>query len=98
VAWLQRQWLSVFNLHDCGVPVLGFTWYSLTDQIDWDVCLREQNHRVNPLGLFDLERNIRPVGEAYRTLIAKWRGVLPAQNVCLQVPMLMPGKYAGQPR
>jgi beta-glucosidase/6-phospho-beta-glucosidase/beta-galactosidase len=93
VTWLQRQWLSVLNLHGGGIPVLGFTWYSLTDQVDWDTALREQNGRVNPLGLFDLERRIRPVGEAYRTLIAKWRGVLPAQSVCLRMPIVMPSEY-----
>jgi hypothetical protein len=93
VNWLQRQWLSVRNLHGSGIPVLGFTWYSLTDQVDWDILLRERRGTVNPLGLFDLDRNIRPVGEAYRTLIAKWRGVLPAQSVCLQVPVVMPSDY-----
>ena len=31
------------------MPILGFTWYSLTDQIDWDTCLREDNGHVNPL-------------------------------------------------
>lgn len=33
---------------------------------DWDTALREDNGCVNPLGLYDLERRIRPVGEAYR--------------------------------
>ena len=99
VSWLQRQWLSVLNLHSGGVPVLGFTWYSLTDQVDWDVCLRALNHRVNPLGLFDLDRKMRPVGAAYQSMIAKWRGVLPAQSVCLQVPVVMPSEYgAGRAR
>ena len=73
-----------------GVPIVGFTWYSLTDQVDWDVALREQRGRVNPLGLYDLDRKIRRVGSAYRKLIADWRDVLPAQSVCLQVPVLMP--------
>jgi len=29
-----------------GVPILGFTWYSLTDQVDWDTALRENGGRV----------------------------------------------------
>ncbi len=49
------------------------TWFSLTDQIDWDTALREKNDRVNPLGLYDLDRNIRPVGLAYKRLIEQWR-------------------------
>jgi beta-glucosidase len=71
--WLRRQWTMVRSLAHFKVPVLGFTWYSLTDQIDWDVELREQRGTVNPRGLFDLERKIRPVGAAYRDLIATWR-------------------------
>jgi beta-glucosidase len=72
VAWLWKQWQNILRMRAEGIPVLGFTWYSLTDQIDWDTALREANHNVNALGLFDLERKIRPVGEAYRTLIQEY--------------------------
>ena len=51
-----------------GIPVLGFTWYSLTDQMDWDTQLTEKNGRVNACGLYDLDRT-RPVTAAYRMLI-----------------------------
>jgi hypothetical protein len=66
---------------------VGFTWYSLVDQVDWDTALREKNGNVNPLGLFDLDRKIRNVGKAYKQLIADWRNVLPASSVCLVVPI-----------
>lgn len=72
-AWLRRQWTMVRSLAHFKVPVLGFTWYSLTDQIDWDIELREQRGNVNPRGLFDLDRKIRPVGVAYRDLISTWK-------------------------
>ncbi|GGE97405.1 hypothetical protein [Sphingomonas prati] len=55
-----------------GLPICGMTWYSVTDQIDWDVALRERNGTVNALGLYDLDRNIRSVGSAYRRLIQQW--------------------------
>jgi beta-glucosidase/6-phospho-beta-glucosidase/beta-galactosidase len=83
--WLWKQWSGVMRLKSEGVPVLGFTWYSLTDHIDWDVALRERNGRVNPLGLFDLNRNIRTVGRAYKRLIEAWRPVLSAQDSCLRL-------------
>jgi hypothetical protein len=79
-----------------GVPILGFTWYSLIDQVDWDIALREQHHRVNPRGLFDLDRNVRPVGETYRQLIADWGEVLPTRSVCLRVPLITPQSYVGK--
>ncbi len=78
-AWLRKQWANVHRLNQDGVPMLGFTWYSLTDQVDWDTQLREDAGRVNPLGLVDLDRNLRPVGEAYRQLIRQWRDVLPSE-------------------
>ena len=53
-----------------GVPLVGFTWYSLTDQVDWDTALREPLGNVSPVGLFDLNRDPRPVGQAYRHLVS----------------------------
>lgn len=90
VNWLWKEWANVLRLRNVGIPTVGFTWYSLTDQVDWDTALREQNGHVNPLGLFDLDRNIRHVGRAYKQLIKDWRDVLPAQSVCLVVPLVSP--------
>jgi beta-glucosidase/6-phospho-beta-glucosidase/beta-galactosidase len=72
--WLYRQFAVVRSLMRSGVQVVGFTWYSLTDQIDWHIELRDACGVVNPRGLYDLERHIRPVGIAYRDLIAAWDG------------------------
>jgi beta-glucosidase/6-phospho-beta-glucosidase/beta-galactosidase len=80
-AWLWKEWSNVLRLKADGVPILGFTWYSLLDQVDWDTALREDNHRIDPLGLYDLHRNIRDVGKAYRMLINQWRDVLPMQSM-----------------
>jgi beta-glucosidase len=93
VNWLWKEWANVLRVRNDGVPVLGFTWYSLTDQVDWDTALRENNGTVNALGLFDLDRNIRAVGRAYKKLIEDWRDVLPTQSVCLQVPIVLPSEH-----
>ncbi len=92
VNWLWKEWANVLRVRNDGVPIIGFTWYSLTDQVDWDTALRENNGNVNALGLYDLDRNIRPVGEAYKQLIHDWAQVLPAQSMCLQVPIVMPSE------
>lgn len=76
VNWLKRQWANVYRLKQDGVPIVGFTWYSLTDQVDWDSALREDAGRVNELGLYTLERKIRPVGTAYKRLIGEWKDIL----------------------
>jgi hypothetical protein len=90
VFWLWKQWANVLHVRNEGIPVIGFTWYSLTDQVDWDSALREDRGHVNALGLYDLDRRIRPVGEAYRKIIREWGNVLPTQSVCLRVPVFSP--------
>jgi beta-glucosidase/6-phospho-beta-glucosidase/beta-galactosidase len=91
--WLWKQWANVLSLRNEGIPTVGFTWYSLTDQVDWDTALREDAGRVDPVGLYDLDRNIRPVGRAYRRLIAEWQDLLPAQSLCLTAPIVLPDEY-----
>lgn len=72
VAWLHQQWNECYRLMMDGVPVVGFTWYSLIDQVDWDTALREDNGNANSFGLFDLDRTIRPAGEAFKGIVNKW--------------------------
>jgi beta-glucosidase len=93
--WLWKQWANMVRLKEDGVPIVGFTWYSLTDQVDWDTALREENGRVNTLGLYDLDRRIRPVGEAYRRLVSQWRHILPAESLCLDMNVC--GELHGHP-
>jgi beta-glucosidase/6-phospho-beta-glucosidase/beta-galactosidase len=84
--WLRKQWANLLRLRQDGVIMVGFTWYSLTDQVDWDTALREDNGRVNPCGLVDIDRQMRPVGRAYAQLIKDWRGILPAGSYGLTLP------------
>ena len=93
VYWLWKEWANVLKVRNEGIPIVGFTWYSLTDQVDWDTALREQNGHVNPLGLYDLDRNIRPVGRAYKQLMEEWKLVLPTQSVCLAMPVVPPSEH-----
>lgn len=85
-SWLWKEWSNILRLKRDGVPIMGFTWYSLLDQTDWDTGLREINHHVLPLGLFNLKRQIRPVGEAYRQLISQWLYQLPAESMARDLP------------
>jgi beta-glucosidase len=91
VLWLWKEWANVLRVRNVGIPTVGFTWYSLTDQTDWDTALRKVNNSICPVGLYDLDRNIRPVGAAYKKLIADWRSILPASSMCLVVPVVPPG-------
>ena len=82
--WLEGQWANVLRLKNDGVPIIGFTWYSLIDQVDWDSLLADNAGHVNHYGLFDLDRRIRPVGEAYRELIKTWSGQVNSGLMCLR--------------
>jgi beta-glucosidase/6-phospho-beta-glucosidase/beta-galactosidase len=70
--WLWKQWVNVLRLRKEGVPVLGFTWYSLIDQVDWETGLAEKKGTVNACGLFDLDRKPRQVAEAYKMLLEEY--------------------------
>ncbi len=75
VNWLNDQWADVLAMRAEGIPVTGFTWYSLTDQIDWQHALRVERNDLHAVGLYDLHRRIRPVGHRYKQIIAEWRGL-----------------------
>jgi beta-glucosidase/6-phospho-beta-glucosidase/beta-galactosidase len=78
--WFYKEWSNVHRLKQDGVPIIGFTWYSLTHQVDWDSALRDDNGNVNPLGLYDLDRKIMPVGKAYKKIIEQWQDVLISES------------------
>jgi beta-glucosidase/6-phospho-beta-glucosidase/beta-galactosidase len=78
--WLLKQWANVHRLKHDGIPIIGFTWYSLTHQVDWDSALRNDAGVVNKLGLYDLDRKIMPVGKAYKNLITQWKDILEEES------------------
>lgn len=66
--WLRDTWNDLVAAERSGVPIAGYCWYSLTDQVDWDSCLARPDDHVNSLGLVDLERRARPVAALYEVL------------------------------
>jgi beta-glucosidase/6-phospho-beta-glucosidase/beta-galactosidase len=78
--WLFKQWANVHRLKHDGVPVIGFTWYSLLHQVDWDSALRDDAGNINELGLYDLNRKIMPVGRAYKELIEQWKDIVSEES------------------
>ena len=87
-SWLWKQWLNVLRLRQDGILILGFTWYSLVDQVDWDVALAEKRGLVNGCGLFDLNRRPNPVAAEYRALLAEYAGLplLPDNAIFTAIP------------
>ena len=50
VEWLDQQWSDILAMRASGIPVMGFTWYSLTDQIDWQHALRVERNDLHAVG------------------------------------------------
>lgn len=78
--WLLKQWANVHRLKHDGVPIIGFTWYSLLHQVDWDSALRNDHGNINELGLYDLNRQQMPVGAAYQQLIRNWKDIITEES------------------
>lgn len=80
VQWLWKEWANIYRFKQDLFPIVGFTWFSLLDQVDWDSALRNVAGNINPVGLYDLDRKIRPVGKAYKKLIADWKDILAEES------------------
>ena len=85
VEWLDAQWSDVLALRNSGIPVRGFTWYSLTDQIDWQHALRVERNDLHPVGLYDLQRRPRPVAHRYREIVTNWGSALAVPGVAVEL-------------
>jgi len=66
--WLWNTWHNVDTARRNGIPVVGLTWYSLQDQVDWDIQLREIRGTVNSNGLYNLERRPNPVASTFQEI------------------------------
>ena len=86
--WLRNMWLNMLRLKEDGVPLVGFTWYSLVDQVDWNSGLCDNDGHVDAVGLYDIDRRQRDVGAAYRALIKTWRPMLARDSRRLDAHML----------
>jgi beta-glucosidase/6-phospho-beta-glucosidase/beta-galactosidase len=85
--WLLRQWHNVQLIRKGGVPVIGFTWYSLQDQVDWNIGLSEALGNVFPVGLFDLNREPRAVAQAYKYLVEMYADSVTLSDIEKEVIM-----------
>jgi beta-glucosidase len=67
------RWLDVLvgaldAMRADGLPCRGVCWYSRGDQFDWHTMLTRPVGEVTEVGLFDAQRQPRPVAAAYATL------------------------------
>lgn len=70
---LQIDWLDTFaaslsSMRSDGLPARGLCWYSRGDQFDWQTALANPVGAVTEVGLFDADRNARPVASRFAEL------------------------------
>ena len=70
--WLWDTWHNASDLRADGFPVIGYTWYSLQNQVDWDTQLREFNGTEVGNGLFTLDREPNPVAHEFKNLAERY--------------------------
>jgi beta-glucosidase/6-phospho-beta-glucosidase/beta-galactosidase/glycosyltransferase involved in cell wall biosynthesis len=54
--WLESNVEQIRRLREEGVPMLGFIWWPLLDQIDWDGALTHRIGKIHEVGLMHLSR------------------------------------------
>ena len=54
--WLETNVEHVRRLREEGVPMLGFIWWPLLDQVDWDGALTHRVGKIHEVGLINLRR------------------------------------------
>ena len=69
---LEQRWNELQALRASGVPVTGFGWSPLSDPADWRQPASRSAAAPLPVGLYDLRRRIRPVGQRYREIARAW--------------------------
>jgi beta-glucosidase/6-phospho-beta-glucosidase/beta-galactosidase/glycosyltransferase involved in cell wall biosynthesis len=54
--WLEQTVDDCRRLREEGVPMLGYFWWPMVDQVDWDGALTHRVGKIHEVGLFNLKR------------------------------------------
>ena len=54
--WLEETVEDCRRLREEGLPMLGYFWWPMIDQVDWDGALTHRIGKVHEVGLFNLRR------------------------------------------
>jgi beta-glucosidase/6-phospho-beta-glucosidase/beta-galactosidase len=54
--WLEETVEDCKRLREEGVPMMGYFWWPMVDQVDWDGALTHRVGKIHEVGLFNLKR------------------------------------------
>jgi beta-glucosidase/6-phospho-beta-glucosidase/beta-galactosidase/glycosyltransferase involved in cell wall biosynthesis len=55
--WLEQTVDDCRRLREEGIPMLGYFWWPMIDQIDWDGALTHRIGKIHDVGVFNLKRD-----------------------------------------
>jgi beta-glucosidase/6-phospho-beta-glucosidase/beta-galactosidase len=55
--WLEQTIEDCRHLREVGIPMLGYFWWPMIDQIDWDGALTHRIGKIHDVGLYNLKRD-----------------------------------------
>lgn len=71
IPWLDAMHAGLQSLAGDGLPARGLCWYSRGDQFDWQTALANPTGAVTEVGLFDADRQARPVAARFKELASR---------------------------
>jgi beta-glucosidase/6-phospho-beta-glucosidase/beta-galactosidase len=73
--WLERTIDDCRRLREQGIPMNGYFWWPMVDQLDWDGALTHRVGKIHDVGLFNLRRQADGTLARHRTpLVEKYAG------------------------
>jgi beta-glucosidase/6-phospho-beta-glucosidase/beta-galactosidase len=73
--WLQDSTTLALELHNQGLPLLGYTWFPIIDMYNWDYRVKQgpKENFEACFGFWDHERRENPCAAEYRNIIARYK-------------------------
>jgi beta-glucosidase/6-phospho-beta-glucosidase/beta-galactosidase len=76
--WLEETVEDCKRLREEGIPMVGYFWWPMVDQVDWDGALTHRVGKIHEVGMFNLKRqadgsmtrHATPLVKLYRDMAA----------------------------
>ena len=78
--WLEDTVNDCRRLREEGIPMLGYFWWPMVDQLDWDGALTHRVGKIHEVGIFALKRQSDGTLTRHATPLAKQFGAVVSQQ------------------
>jgi beta-glucosidase/6-phospho-beta-glucosidase/beta-galactosidase len=78
--WLEQTVDDCRRLREDGIPMLGYFWWPMVDQVDWDGALTHRVGKIHEVGIFKLRREPDGTLTRHATPLAKQFAAMAARG------------------